>query len=346
MYSTIVRLPQCICWLMIALCAVATPASAQGGGTLVTTARVNLRPTASSDRPAKAVLPAGTRLVQADPKHLHGYVAVTLADDPSTSGWVSARYVTKLAPEHAETFVAPLSPPDAAAANAPADAISPAWAKPPIMHAPFDGTTTKGVAFSCGFSGDTNSVDLENNERKDRSDVPTQYHAVKFAAIADALLWPKGTTRVAWDKTDKGRQDRASLVTPFEGVAVTVTGFIRVLRPEGKESTNCGQAGVKNTDMHIALVDTFNALENRAMVVELAPRGKRLHEQTWTRARLGAYENPVQRTDSVRFSGFLMLDPDHPGHLGVHRRTLWEIHPVTRIEMFVDGKWKDLDDIP
>jgi hypothetical protein len=39
-----------------------------------------------------------------------------------------------------------------------------------------------------------------------------------------------------------------------------------------------------------------------------------------------------------------MLDPDHAAHLGKYRDTLWEIHPITRFEVFRDGKFVDLDD--
>jgi hypothetical protein len=43
--------------------------------------------------------------------------------------------------------------------------------------------------------------------------------------------------------------------------------------------------------------------------------------------------------DPVRISGWLLLDPVHKGHLGVYRSTLWEIHPITKIEVFKNGQW-------
>lgn len=33
------------------------------------------------------------------------------------------------------------------------------------------------------------------------------------------------------------------------------------------------------------------------------------------------------------------MDPAHKGHLGKLRATLWGIHPITKIEVFRDGKW-------
>jgi hypothetical protein len=46
----------------------------------------------------------------------------------------------------------------------------------------------------------------------------------------------------------------------------------------------------------------------------------------------------------VRISGWLLLDPEHRAHLGKYRSTLWEIHPITRIEVFDGKNWIDLDD--
>ncbi len=41
-----------------------------------------------------------------------------------------------------------------------------------------------------------------------------------------------------------------------------------------------------------------------------------------------------------------MLDPEHHAHLGKYRMTLWEIHPITKIEVFQNGGWLDLDQMP
>ena len=55
----------------------------------------------------------------------------------------------------------------------------------------------------------------------------------------------------------------------------------------------------------------------------------------------------------VRVTGFLLLDPVHPNHIRGHcvtdcgtkhffRATSWEVHPVTRIEVFRNGSWAEL----
>jgi hypothetical protein len=46
----------------------------------------------------------------------------------------------------------------------------------------------------------------------------------------------------------------------------------------------------------------------------------------------------------VRVSGWLMLDPEHPDQVGKTRATIWEIHPVMRVDVQQNGKWVALDD--
>jgi hypothetical protein len=44
-------------------------------------------------------------------------------------------------------------------------------------------------------------------------------------------------------------------------------------------------------------------------------------------------------------SEYVFYDPDHANHLRRYRATMWELHPVTRIEVFRAGAWVDLDDM-
>jgi hypothetical protein len=330
------------------LLATTNVAVAQEGTHLRTTTRLNLRPLPDTLHTPLRVLSRGAELVVIAPDSEQGfYHVVVLKPARRDTGWVAAPYVRTLSTEHAAP-AAPEGAPVIEGVDAPASSISADWEKQPIRHSTWRGTD-HDTAYSCPFKGLKGNDDPETNERKNRVDVPTRYHAVQFDAIADSatMPWPKGKTRPAWDRTAKGRADRASMVTPYEGVAVTVTGFIRVIRRQSanKESTNCRANGEANTDWHIALVGEFAAPESLAMVVEPTPRMKKLHQDKWTRAKLADYENPSDDADSVRISGFLMLDPEHMNHMHKYRQTLWEIHPVTRIEVFVKGTgWVELDD--
>lgn len=331
------------------LIAAAPGAHAQEGTHLRTTTRLNLRPTPDTLHTPLRVLSRSAELLAIAPDSEQGfYHVVALKPSRRDTGWVAARYVRVLPTAHV-AMAAPEVGPVIEGFDAPAASISADWEKEPIRHSTWKGTD-HDTAYSCPFKGLKGNDDPETNERKNRVDVPTRYHAVQFAAIADSatMPWPKGRTRPVWDQTAKGRADRASMVTPFEGAAITVTGFIRVIRPQSgnSESTNCGAHGEANTDWHVALVGEFAAPESLAMVVEPTPRMKKLHQGKWTRAKLAGYENPGDNADSVRISGFLMLDPEHMNHMHKYRQTLWEIHPVTRIEVFVKGTgWVELDDL-
>jgi len=52
------------------------------------------------------------------------------------------------------------------------------------------------------------------------------------------------------------------------------------------------------------------------------------------------------RDHDARFGGWLMFDPEHrdqlpgPGKPHPTHATLWEIHPITKIEVFRGGAWK------
>jgi hypothetical protein len=85
----------------------------------------------------------------------------------------------------------------------------------------------------------------------------------------------------------------------------------------------------------MAITEEAGSGEVDAVVVETTPRVRRNHPK-WTKARLGPW------TDTelpVRISGWTFFDTEHRNHLGTFRSTLWEIHPVTKIEVLKDGVW-------
>ena len=93
--------------------------------------------------------------------------------------------------------------------------------------------------------------------------------------------------------------------------------------------------------------------EDVAIIVETTPRVRKSHPN-WTTARLkpwtghtGNQPNPTYNHQRVRISGWLMLDPEHHDMINSGlRSTLWEIHPITKIEVWNNGHWLDLDNQP
>lgn len=279
---------------------------------------------------AGALLPLGLGLAANIASPAGATTAVSSGAAPSSGAVASAGAVTSGGASATEAstvnIIAATDAIPRIGLDGPGDEVSDTWAKP---------VPNKSKLGSCGWFGAAGS-DKETNHRKNRTDLPKEYHAVAFSAVMD-LDWPhEATTRR--DKWTKAQLDQ---IAPFEGEALTVTGFIAALKPQGQsgEATNCNQTGESNTDWHIALVGEAGDPESKSMVVEVTPRIKQRHPN-WTPTQLKPF---VGAPDSVRVSGWLLFDPVHKGHLNKYRATLWEIHPIHRIEVFRGGAWHDVD---
>lgn len=74
--------------------------------------------------------------------------------------------------------------------------------------------------------------------------------------------------------------------------------------------------------------DRWTSRRKRSIVTEITPRVRAQHPR-WTTERLDSLQRARVR---VRLSGWLMLDQMHPEQVGRNRSTLWEVHPIMRIE--------------
>jgi hypothetical protein len=228
----------------------------------------------------------------------------------------------------------------------PATAISSDWEKPAPQSALFQSDEGE-----CGDTGD--GGDTDTNRRKNRTDIPASYHLVTWDAI-NTLGYAKGAPRSRADWT----QAQLAAVTPFEGAAISVEGYLYKVKVEssspnassGGESTNCHARLANDVDWHMPLTADEGEGEDVAVIVETTPRVRRQHAQ-WTTVRLkpwtthiGSKANASYNQQKVRISGWLMLDPEHQDMInGGLRSTLWEIHPITKIEVWDNGAWVDLD---
>jgi len=90
------------------------------------------------------------------------------------------------------------------------------------------------------------------------------------------------------------------------------------------------------------LVQNAGDAEKTSIVIEFTPRFLKDHPN-WTKAKMKPWLNSG---DPVRVTGWLLFDPIHHAHLGVYRSTLWEVHPITKFEVFKNGQFVGLDDLP
>jgi hypothetical protein len=172
------------------------------------------------------------------------------------------------------------------------------------------------------------------NRLKNRVD-EGNYIPVQFNAILE-LSWPPGVeqrARADWSAAD------AAAVARYEGLPVAVEGYLAGARETSPEAVNCHGKLAEDLDWHIWLVPARDGDPAHALVVKATPRVRARHPG-WT---MPVMDKIVKSHQHVRISGWLMLDPEHPEEVGKTRGTIWEIHPVMRIEGEEQGRWVALE---
>ena len=184
----------------------------------------------------------------------------------------------------------------------------------------------------CPAQGDGGDPDM--NTLKNRVD-SADWQPVPIDTVL-ALPWPESTQRRHRDRWS-GAEMRD--VARYEGAPVSIEGYLAGGKQSGPESTNCHGADAEFRDWHVWLAPRPGRDRSNSIVVEPTPASRALHPM-WALNRIG---NLSQRGELVRVSGWLFYDPEHPDQLGKTRGTLWEIHPVMRIEVRRNGQWVALD---
>jgi hypothetical protein len=120
--------------------------------------------------------------------------------------------------------------------------------------------------------------------------------------------------------------------------AAQVVGYVVSVHPGGRETANCHAASVAGRDTHIdiALQPQDEVQDIRHVVVEITPRMRAIHPD-WTTPNLQQFI----LHHWIRIQGWLLLDAEHireaentnPGGASNWRATVWEIHPITNIEV-------------
>lgn len=216
----------------------------------------------------------------------------------------------------------------------------------------FNGCPIQGLASTGTLSADKQDL----NRKKNRIDTPQAniYQPISFTAFRN-LPWSAPIAH------------QSALAENFP---VVIEGYLGWVASQDGESPNCNQstrfpdfdcdplptsASPANVDFHISLLDypvvgfdhsssgfahsAIGRSRADAIIVETTPR-VRINHPGWTIGRLCAFVFDGTR---VRISGWSMLDPEHPENVGETRATIWEIHPIMRIE-FWDGKtWIELN---
>jgi hypothetical protein len=129
----------------------------------------------------------------------------------------------------------------------------------------------------------------------------------------------------------------------LQDAPVEVEGYlshrIQVENNGSGESTNCHLLNADEVDWHMYLTSQPAQGIADAIIVETTPRTRPFH--SWDKSTLDAL---VDSNTKVRISGWLMYDSQHVGAIGTQRATVWEVHPITRIEtQDANGAWKNIE---
>jgi uncharacterized protein YgiM (DUF1202 family) len=287
-----------------------TAASAQ---TAVVKRNVNLRSKSSTSSDIIKTLKSGDQLNLVSTSKSNGFYQVTTSD--GQTGWVWAKNIKiQASPANSPTST---PPPSSDLFSQLMSARKTPTPQPLVLN----GTQV------CGPTGDaTSATAIALNTNKNRTDIPGDSDYVD----------------VAWNDLANLPSDR---VTDFVSAPVRVIGYlshkINVENTGNGESTNCHKTADDEVDWHIYLTEGSNEPISKAIIIETTPRTRPLH--TWTTSMLGTL---VNSSNQVRVSGWLMYDSEHINVIGTQRATVWEVHPITKVEIQSNGQWVDIENQP
>lgn len=198
--------------------------------------------------------------------------------------------------------------------------------------------TSTRAANDCPAEGDGGDALL--NRLKNRTTQPPSFREMTVeqfvAALTPNLHTPRYRNRFSYA--------HRHYVDQREGQGVALVGHILDAKQSGPESANCHSQ--TRRDFHVWIGATqpdspaaAKALRAQAVVVEPTPTGQEALK-SW---RLHILQRLAAQGAKVRISGWLFYDPEHPEQLTKTRGTLWEVHPVTKIEVWSGEQWREIE---
>jgi hypothetical protein len=176
--------------------------------------------------------------------------------------------------------------------------------------------------------------DAELNKQKNRLSPPATVEDVapsQIVAIKDGILLEAGKRhRASWNSDARG------YLSQMEGRGMRVTGYIIAAKESGPESCNGYIDSLR--DYHIWIGDSASANKSSSLVVEVTPRWKEVYPE-W---RLRTFTALARQHARVRVTGWLMWDEEHASEIEHSRASCWEVHPITKFEVWSGGQWREL----
>lgn len=194
-----------------------------------------------------------------------------------------------------------------------------------------------GTFHGCTVAGAPNSFDNVLNAQKNRSALPAgtipTITIAQLIATAPKRNPESRVKRAAWQPpSDRTR------IEAFETHPARIEGYMNAVLAEGAEQSNCG-APRGSGDTHVYLVDTQHGPNTKAAFAEVTPRWLAANP-AWSQPALHGL---FARGAKVRITGWLMYDEEHHAMITQGLRgTLWELHPITNVEVSTSRGWVPL----
>ena len=187
-----------------------------------------------------------------------------------------------------------------------------------------------------GLGGDSQLNRLKNRLVPPDS-LPEMTAAAFLAAYPPDMHTPK--------EHDEFTPSQRDSIEPREAQGRALTGYLVAAIRAFPELSNC--LDPEDEDWHLNLYPSpppaganQDSLISGSIITEITPKWQDMRKGVWDFDTLQAL---ARRHAEVRISGWVMYDPEHPDHLGRLRATLWEIHPVTAVEVRdATGAWVPL----
>jgi hypothetical protein len=191
---------------------------------------------------------------------------------------------------------------------------------------------SRGYFHRCPTTGEGNDPYLNSLKNRDRPPTTARLYTVNSLYQETPTLPKRKVYRAKWTPQ---QQD---LAARWERQAVIVEGYLVFdAVKEDPEACNCGSK--RYVDHHLWLAPTPRTSRAEAMVVEVSPRQWASHRR-WDKA--ATFRQLIRAKEKVRVTGWLTWDQEHAAHLRKFRKTLWEVHPIHRIEVQRGNQWVSL----
>jgi hypothetical protein len=167
------------------------------------------------------------------------------------------------------------------------------------------------------------------NQKKNFLTIPSSYKVTTFDDFRHLQEESPGT----WMEG----QPRDEVEQLGEGTPVMLTGYLYGAHSGSPETCNCKLCGEENNDYHLNIIEHDGDAQTASIVVEMTPKFRKT-KLDWTLATIdGLPAAPGRQRPLVRVSGYLLFDSEHVSRSGGERATIWEIHPVTKMELCPTG---------